>query len=237
MVVRSLAFYIISKNKIGGTKMKLNQRFSKLMTMMVASSMLMAGCGGDEPVPAPVPDKKPISDDMALNDTIDDITDSFAFNLGAEPETLDPALNSTVDGSQVINHTFEGLTRSIGGETVPGVAETWDISETEEIPATDTTEAIPAGLPIYTFKLREDAKWSDGQPVVAGDFVYAWQRAVNPATASDYAYIFGEANILNAKKILTGEKDPSTLGIRAVDDHTLEVILSNPTEYFLSMEH
>ncbi len=94
--------------------------------------------------------------------------------VGSEPASIDPALNQSVDGSIYLVHAFEGLTKTDkNNATVAGIAQSWDISKD--------------GL-TYTFHLRTDAKWSDGKPVVAGDFVYAWQRDVNPKTASAYAY-------------------------------------------------
>ncbi|MEG6571721.1 peptide ABC transporter substrate-binding protein [[Clostridium] cellulosi] len=94
--------------------------------------------------------------------------------VGSEPKSIDPAINQAVDGSIYIVHAFEGLTKyDKNAKIVPGVAKSWDISDDQLT---------------YTFHLREDAKWSDGKPVTANDFVYAWQRAVNPSTASAYAY-------------------------------------------------
>lgn len=94
--------------------------------------------------------------------------------IGSEPKSIDPAINQAVDGATYIIHTFEGLTATNKNNQIgPGVAEKWETS--------------PDGL-TWTFHLRSDAKWSDGKPVTAGDFVYAWQRAVNPSTASPYAY-------------------------------------------------
>ena len=94
--------------------------------------------------------------------------------VGSEPKSIDPAINQAVDGATYIIHTFEGLTKTDkNNQIAPGIATKWDVSSD--------------GL-TYTFHLRTDAKWSDGKAVTAGDFVYAWQRAVNPSTASSYAY-------------------------------------------------
>ncbi|MFC7393093.1 peptide ABC transporter substrate-binding protein [Scopulibacillus cellulosilyticus] len=91
----------------------------------------------------------------------------------------------------------------------------------------------------YTFTLRKDAKWSDGSPVTADDFVYAWQKMNDPKTAAQYGYIFPDANIKNAAKI-QDQKDPvfgkvDQLGVKALDEHTLQVTLDKPTPYFLRM--
>lgn len=138
--------------------------------------------------------------------------------VGSQPETIDPALNSAVDGSNYMKHLFEGLTKHdwAGEGIVLGAAESYEISED--------------GL-TWTFKIRDDAKWSDGQDLVAGDFVYAWQRLVDPETAAPYAGDMG-GFILNALAIVEGEKDPSTLGVAALDDKTLEVKLENPCAFF-----
>ena len=88
----------------------------------------------------------------------------------------------------------------------------------------------------YTFKLRDDANWSNGTPVTAQDFVFAWQRAVDPEVASEYAYMLSDiGQIVNAEEIIAGEKDKSELGVTAVDDKTLEVQLNVPVSYFLSL--
>lgn len=144
---------------------------------------------------------------------------TLRFNLGADPLTLDPQLNSAADASQIINNTFEGLMREVDGEIVPAMAESYTVSED--------------GL-VYTFTLR-DAKWSDGQPVTAGDFEFAWKRGANPATASEYMYIFESANILNAGAIGRNEMSIDELGVKALDDKTLEVTLAAPTDYFLQL--
>jgi oligopeptide transport system substrate-binding protein len=141
------------------------------------------------------------------------------WNLGADPKTLDPQLNSATDAGHILNNTFEGLMRSKGGELTYGAAESYTVSED--------------GL-VYTFTLR-DSKWSDGQPVVAGDFEFAWKRVIDPATGAEYGFICESANIKNATAILNGELPASELGIVALDDKTLQVTLETPTGYFLSL--
>ena len=86
---------------------------------------------------------------------------------------------------------------------------------------------------VYTFHLREDAKWSDGEPITADDFVYGWQRLLDPETGALYAFI-GEY-IKNGYAVETGEVDPSELGVKAIDEKTFEVTLEKPTAYFLSL--
>lgn len=139
---------------------------------------------------------------------------------GAEPETLDPQQSTGVSESNIETDLFEGLvTYGPKSETVPGVAERWEVS--------------PDGL-VYTFYLRADAKWSNGDPVTAKDFVYSLTRLVNPATAAENAWILDP--VLNAEQIRKGEeKDLSKLGVKAIDDHTLQITLKTSTPYFLSL--
>ena len=141
-------------------------------------------------------------------------------NFASEPQTIDPALNSAVDGAIMINHMFEGLYKWV--DDGKGNA-TLALGQAASVEAN-------ADKTVYTFKLRDDAKWSDGQAVKAGDFVYAWQRLVDPATAADYSYM---ADIIaGANEIMAGEADKSTLGVKAIDDKTLEVTLHTACPYF-----
>lgn len=142
----------------------------------------------------------------------------IVYHLGATPKSLDPQLNNATDGADVIQHTFEGLTtKDKNGVIVPGMAESWDTSED--------------GL-TWTFKLR-DAKWSDGKPVTAQDFVTGWTRAVDPATECEYAYQLWY--VKNGEAITNGEASPDTLGVKALDEKTLEVTLEAPCGYFTQM--
>ena len=146
---------------------------------------------------------------------------TFTYRLGDQFPTLDPQLNQDVSGFHVIRDLFEGLlTQDATGALVPGVA---------------THHAASDGNTTYTFTLREDARWSNGDPVTAHDFVYAWRRAADPATASPYAWYLELTEMVNAKAILAGEKPPAELGVRAVDDRTLEVKLNTPLPYFPAM--
>ncbi len=139
---------------------------------------------------------------------------------GAEPETLDIHKSSGVPEANIERDLFEGLvTEGADGKLQPGVAEKWETS---------------ADGKTYTFHLRADAKWSDGSPLTADDFVFAWRRALAPETASDYAFILWP--IAGAEAYSKGEqKDPASVGVKAVDAHTLEVSLKASTPYFLGM--
>lgn len=146
---------------------------------------------------------------------------TFTYRLLDGIPTLDPQLNEDVSGSDILRDLFEGLlNQDAKGNLIPGVAESWEAND-------DNT--------VYTFKLRDDAKWSNGDPVTAGDFVYAWQRAADPATASPYSWFVELMSIENAAEIIAGDKDPSELGVEAVDDHTFKVTLTSPLPYFAAM--
>jgi len=140
---------------------------------------------------------------------------------GGEPDSLDPAIVSGQVGMRVAIGLFEGLTRfdARTGRPVPGLAERWEIS--------------PDGL-VYTFHLRTNLLWSTGEPITADDIVFSWDRALNPATAADYAsQIFC---VKNAKEFNAGRiKDPSLVGIHAVDPATVRIELDQPTSFFLDV--
>lgn len=139
---------------------------------------------------------------------------------GTEVASLDPHKTEGVPESHVIRDLLEGLVnQDADGNTIPGVAERWETSDNQT----------------YTFYLRKDAKWSNGDPVTAQDFVYSWQRAVDPATASPYSWYMEYTKMKNAKEIIAGEKASSTLGVKALDDHTLVVELDTPLPYFVMM--
>jgi oligopeptide transport system substrate-binding protein len=137
----------------------------------------------------------------------------------ADPQTLDPSLLMGVPGQHVLDDLFEGLV-GVGedGSNVPGVAESWETS---------------ADGKTWTFHLRGDAKWSNGKPVTANDFVYAWRRQVDPATGSQYAEAL--TPIVNAEPIFNGKMAPAKLGVEAPDARTLVVHLKSPTPYLLSL--
>jgi oligopeptide transport system substrate-binding protein len=144
----------------------------------------------------------------------------LVFLNGAEPETLDPALITGQPEGRVANALFEGLlTFDQSGKARPGMAESWEISE---------------GGRVYTFKLREGLRWSDGVPLTAHDFVSSWRRTLDPATASEYAYQLHY--LKNAKAFNEGAvTDFSQVGVSAPDERTLRVELENPTPFFLDL--
>jgi ABC-type oligopeptide transport system substrate-binding subunit len=141
------------------------------------------------------------------------------FNGGAEPQTLDPALSRDIAGYKVLMHLYEGLVMpdAKDGAPQPALAERWDVSEDGRT---------------WTFHLRP-ATWSNGDPVTAGDFVYAWRRVVDPKTGSGYSHRMYVVE--NAREAVKGAVAPTSLGVRAIDDRTLEVKLVRRTPYFLQL--
>lgn len=143
---------------------------------------------------------------------------TLQMHNGGDPGSLDPHKVSGDWENRVVGDYIEGLvTEDAGANAIPGQAESWEISE-------DGT--------VYTFHLRDDIFWTDGEPVTAEDFEFAFQRIMDPATASDYAYL--QYPIKNAEAINSGEiTDFSQLGVKALDDKTLEITLESPTPFFL----
>lgn len=143
----------------------------------------------------------------------------LSVNIGPEPTTIDPAKNSAVDGATLINHAFEGLMKQDkDNKIVEAQAAKYEVNKDETV---------------YTFTLRDGIKWSDGEAVKAEDFVYAWQRLVDPKTGADYNYMIDM--VKNANEIMAGKKKPEELGIKALDEKTVEVTLTTPTPYFLEV--
>src|SRR3954470_16076962 len=145
---------------------------------------------------------------------------TFNYRVLDNINSLDPNILEDVDTSYVAANLFEGLyNEDAKGNPVPGAASSYDVNK-------DNT--------VFTFHLR-DAVWSNGDPVKASDFVYSWQRAVDPKTASNYSYFPGLVGVKNADDIVAGKMPPTDLGVKAIDDKTLEVDLSKPVPYFVRM--
>jgi oligopeptide transport system substrate-binding protein len=140
---------------------------------------------------------------------------------GPDPETLDPALGTSIEGLRVIGALFEGLTRNdpVTSRPIPGLAQSWQIS--------------PDGC-VYTFHLRDNLMWSPGDPITAEDVVYSWLRVLDPLTAAEYAgQLF---YVKNGEARINGKiKDPSLVGVHALDPRTVRVELNHPTPFFLDL--
>ncbi|NRS19849.1 peptide ABC transporter substrate-binding protein [Brevibacillus sp. HB1.4B] len=194
-----------------------------VMSSLAVMGLALAGCGGGQPAakpaeqasqsgqsstqPAPVTTSKEPAKAQVLR-----------WNLHSEPPTGDPGLAEDTTSAAIVKAVFDGLTR-IGpsGKPEEAVAEKIEVS---------------SDMKTYTFKLR-DSKWSNGEPVTAHDFEYAWKRALDPKTASNYAYQL--YYIKNAEKANKGTGSLEDVGVKALDDKTLQVELTNPTPFFLEL--
>ncbi|MEJ8547584.1 peptide ABC transporter substrate-binding protein [Brevibacillus borstelensis] len=142
----------------------------------------------------------------------------FRANLTSEPSTADPGLAKDATSGAIVRATFDGLTR-LDKDSKPMNSMAADVKISDD-------------RLTYTFTLRE-AKWSNGDPVTAHDFEFAWKRVLDPKLAAEYAYQL--YYIKNAEKVHSNKVSPDQLGVKALDDKTLEVTLENPTPYFLEL--
>jgi oligopeptide transport system substrate-binding protein len=166
--------------------------------------ILIPGCGNNN--------------EEGMIEDIQKVEQKITYNVGGEPETLDPAASTSLVDSTVQMALFEGLVRLDAKEQpIPGMAERWDISNDGQT---------------YTFYLR-DALWSNGDPVTAYDFEYAWTRLLDPEMANYYAYQL--YYLVGGEAYNTGQGIASELGVKALDERTLEVQLIAPIPYFLSL--
>ncbi|KEK09563.1 peptide ABC transporter substrate-binding protein [Lysinibacillus fusiformis] len=193
--------------------MNKNKKFL-LLTVLAVFSLVLAACGfgGDS--------SEKSKDDGKDSGSSETASSGGELNVvvASEPPSLHPALATDTTSGVILTNTFEGLTTlDADARPVAAAAESWEVSE---------------DLKTYTFKLR-DAKWSNGDPVVAGDFEYAWKWALNPDNLSEYASIL--YSIKGAAAYNNGEGSADDVGVKAEDDKTLVVTLENPTPYFLEL--
>ena len=188
------------------------------LTLLIVLSFALTSC-------TPAQEATPTVVEEATEEEVAPVVEEEAgpvvlnWNIGADPKTIDPGLNGASDGGDVISQTFEGLFREKSGVVQPGIAKDFDVSED--------------GL-TYTFNLRK-SKWSDGSPLTAHDFEYAWKRAMDPETASEYSWLWEYTNVVGAQEFVYGEGTVEDVGVKALDDLTLEVKLTAPTDYFSSL--
>ncbi len=182
------------------------------MILVLAMVLSLAACGSS----APAETTAPAAQNEAPAGKVVNV------QIEVEVESLDPQEATDGTSFEVIADYTDGLTQmDADGAAVPAIASSWDVSEDQTV---------------YTFHIREDANWSNGEPVTANDFVFAWQRAVDPAMASEYSYMLSDiGQVKNAYAIIDGEMDKSELGVKALDAKTLEVTLDVPVSYFLSL--
>ena len=184
----------------------MKHKMSGLVTVLVSAAFIFAGCGGKG-------DEKASAANKAAGE-------EFIIGNGAEPQSLDPAKITGTPEHRINMALFEGLVTydPKTGNAVPGVAESWDVSE-------DGT--------VYTFHLRK-AEWSDGTPITAQTFVDSWLRTLAPETASEYASMITLV-VKGAEDYNSGKADSSAVAIKAVDDMTFEVQLTGPAPYAIDM--
>ena len=182
-------------------------RISYSSTLVALLALTLSACGSGE--------KNVVSGNA---------TGYLHYGNGAEPQGIDPHLVTGVPESHIVRALFEGLAvkNPITLEPEPRVAERWEIS--------------PAGT-VYTFFINPQAKWSNGEPVTASDYVWSWERALHPETGSLYAYMLFP--VVNAEKFASGAIDDfAEVGIKSLDAQTLRISLNAPTPYFLQlMDH
>lgn len=195
----------------------------KIMSALLASVMVLglAACGSGNSNNQPTNAETTVGE---KNDNETTVTTSntseekiLRMVVTAEPPNMDPQTATDSVSAEISNATLEGLIRVYKGEITPGMAETWEISDD--------------GL-TYTFHIR-DAKWSDGVPVSAKDFEYSIKRLLNPDTAAQYAY--QGFYIKGGQAWNEGKGTEEEVGVKAIDDKTLEIVLESPTSYFLSL--
>lgn len=206
----------------------------KFLSLLLASAMVLslAACGGDKPSQSKAPDASTAPGESSAPAG----PSSMAVCIASEPDTIDPALNSAVDGATLVSHLFSGLAK-------------WSQDDSGKLViAPDAATELPEGVVnadgtvTYTYTLKDGVTWSDGKPVTAGDFVFAWNRAAGPALGADYGYMFevvdGYAAMYEMVKDADGNdtdefaNPDAKLNVKAVDDKTLEVTLANAVAYW-----
>lgn len=208
--------------------MRATKRWTALL-LAGCMALALTACGSGEDAADAVP--APGQSESPAPSPADRDGKTFTACLGSELRTLDPAGSGEGDGATVTALLFEGLMKWSAGDEeladgvtaarlVPGMAKSYERTENDD------------GTCTYTFRLRE-AKWSDGKPVTAQNFVYAWQRLVSRATGSEYAYLL--ECVVNAKDVTAGAKEPAELAVREVDNRTLEVVVSGDEQSFLAL--
>ncbi|TDJ43384.1 MAG: peptide ABC transporter substrate-binding protein, partial [Gammaproteobacteria bacterium] len=188
----------------------------RVTALAAAGLLVLAGCSNDNQSPVKARDYGQIGGESGTELATDQVLHK---GNGAEPQTLDPHRAQGVPAGNILRDLYEPLVMEApDGELIAGAAESWVLSDDGRV---------------YTFTLRSDGRWSNGDPVTAGDWAYSLRRGLDPATLSVYSGILYP--IKNAAAINRGELPPEELGVRAIDDLTLEITLENPTPFFLGL--
>ena len=200
-----------------------NKVFTCVVFALLAFSLVFVGCSKKE-------------EGAVANNAQQTATKSFDLNVcvASEPQTIDPALNSAVDGAIMAQHFFEGLMKWADSGKPVNDKGNMNFAELVNGQASSYQKVVnDDGTVTYTFKIRPDAKWSDGKAVTANDFVYSWRRLADPNTAADYCYMIDM--VKGYAEVNSGEADPSTLAVSAPDASTFEVVLTYDCPYFLEI--
>ena len=200
-----------------------NKVFTCVVFALLAFSLVFVGCSKKE-------------EGAVANNAQQTATKSFDLNVcvASEPQTIDPALNSAVDGAIMTQHFFEGLMKWADSGKPVNDKGNMNYAELVNGQASSYQKVVnDDGTVTYTFKIRPDAKWSDGKAVTANDFVYSWRRLADPNTAADYCYMIDM--VKGYAEVNSGEADPSTLAVSAPDASTFEVVLTYDCPYFLEI--
>ena len=200
-----------------------NKVFTCVVFALLAFSLVFVGCSKKE-------------EGAVANNAQQTATKSFDLNVcvASEPQTIDPALNSAVDGAIMTQHFFEGLMKWADSGKPVNDKGNMNYAELVNGQASSYQKVVhDDGTVTYTFKIRPDAKWSDGKAVTANDFVYSWRRLADPNTAADYCYMIDM--VKGYADVNSGKADPSTLAVSAPDASTFEVVLTYDCPYFLEI--
>ena len=203
----------------------MKKKFSAVMSLALTVALLTTGCfsGGTDKKGEQSQGEKPSTEQAGTDKGTTDgasTGDKILYtNNSSEPGSLDPALAQGTHESWILDHTFEGLMKKDqDGNLVEGMAASYELADD------DVT---------YTFKLRDDIKWSNGEPVTAHDFEFSWKRVLEPELASTYAYQL--YYLKNGEAYNTDKATADDVGVRALDDLTLEVVLESPAPYFVEL--
>ncbi|AWB45378.1 peptide ABC transporter substrate-binding protein [Paenibacillus sp. CAA11] len=204
----------------------MKKRWLTLLSLILVVGTILAGCGGSNGASNNENKNKGTGSEKPANSSTTGeeklaADQTLRINLASEPPTLDPALSKDNISSTVLRTLFEGLTiKDEKGEDAPGVAESWQVLDNGKK---------------YVFKIRQNAKWSNGDPVTAKDFEFAWKRVLDPKMQPAPDYTYQLYYLKNAEAYNTGKATADQVGVKATDDYTLTVELENPTPYWLGL--
>ena len=197
----------------------MRRKVSLFLAIILSFMMILSGCSSEK-TNTDAAAGTSTEQESKENNEAKNVEQKLTFALQNEPDGLDPGITNNSYASPFLCNVFEGLiTYDVDNNLVPGNAESWEISDD--------------GL-VYTFKLRDGLKWSDGSDLTADDYIYSWKRVLNPKTAGKYVDML-TSYIKNAKEYYEGKCDEKDLGIKAVDKKTIEITLNAPTPFFLDV--